>query len=920
MKKYLYTFIFLCLISSAFAAKQPNVAFYYGNNPPIKELQAFDIAVVDPDSPLDPKTFNNKQTEAYAYVSVGEITKQRAYYKDIPKAWIIGYNPAWNSYVVDQRNAEWRAFFLNRIIQPLWERGFRGFFLDTLDSFQLATKTKTERQQQSRALIQLINDFKDRFPQAKLFFNRGFEILPSVHQHVTAVAAESLFASWNPSQKRYQPVTTNEYQFLTKALDQLKSYDLPIVIIDYLPPKQRQQARQIAAKIRNLGYIPWVTDHDLKSLGIGNIEVLPRDVIVVFEDSNPSLMETQAFRTIAMPLENLGLVPHFYRTDEPLPQGILNGRYAGIVVWLNSNNANTSTKWQRWIEQQIDHGMRFAFFNHFGFTADNISLAPLGIKFAGDPDHIAQHARIVHQSDLFGYESQPLADPNSFLALHLTEGSPLLQVKDDSGKLSTMAALTPWGGYVLAPYALTVLPNDKTRWVIDPFHFLQRALALPVMPLPDVTTENGARLLITHIDGDGFVSRGEWYQGEFAGKVMDEEILKKYQLPTTVSIIQGEIAANGLYPKYHKALETIARNIFKHDWVEISTHTYSHPYNWLKIESSDSIAQQKGYNLPIPNYRFDLNTEITGSIAYINSHLAPPNKHCEVVLWSGNTDPSKNALALCEANQVKNFNGGDTTITKDNNSITNIAPLGVYKNSYYQVFAPNQNENMYTNLWQGPFWGYKRVIETFKLTDKPHRYKPMNIYYHFYSATKRASLEALHEVYQYAIAQPFLALYVSEYVDRVHDFLRMVIARDDARGGFVIRGNHRLRELRLPKSAGYPNFAKSSNVIGYRDYNQDRYMHLGTESNSHLNLTKQASSQPYLSLATSQILSYQIHPQTHDIEVRFKPYTLLRADFANTENCVILDNNSPIIEGNMDLKRLVLSHKETHVIRVTCRT
>ena len=33
-----------------------------------------------------------------------------------------------------------------------------------------------------------------------------------------------------------------------------------------------------------------------------------------------------------------------------------------------------------------------------------------------------------------------------------------------------------------------------------------KALRLPDMPVPDVTTESGRRMLLVHMDGDGFVS------------------------------------------------------------------------------------------------------------------------------------------------------------------------------------------------------------------------------------------------------------------------------------------------------------------------------------------------------------------------------------------------------------------------------
>ena len=55
--------------------------------------------------------------------------------------------------------------------------------------------------------------------------------------------------------------------------------------------------------------------------------------------------------------------------------------------------------------------------------------------------------------------------------------------------------------------------------------------------------------------------------------------------------------------------------------------------------------------------------------------------------------------------------------------------LGLERDGLFQVFAPNQNENVYTNEWRGPFYGFERVIETFEFTETPRRLKPINIYF-----------------------------------------------------------------------------------------------------------------------------------------------------------------------------------------------
>src|SRR5690606_30682596 len=169
---------------------------------------------------------------------------------------------------------------------------------------------------------------------------------------------------------------------------------------------------------------------------------------------------------------------------------------------------------------------------------------------------------------------------------------------------------------------------------------------------------------------------------------------------------------------------------------------------------------------------------------YINQRLAPPGKKVEAILWSG--DAQAPALALRKAAQagVLNINGGSTVITRSKDSWINIAPYGVAKGERpdeFQVYAATMNENVYTNDWLGPFYGFIRVLETFAMTDQPIRFKALNIYYHFYSATKKASLKALDEIFTSVLKQPVFPIYSTEYIRRVHQWRRVAIAREGDR-------------------------------------------------------------------------------------------------------------------------------------------
>src|SRR5687768_12405663 len=143
--------LLLWLSLSSYGAT-PNVAFFYGPNPPWDALNAYDVVVVEPAHGIDPKVVSTAGTQVFAYVSVGEVEYDRPYARDIPPGAIGGVNAPWRAHVIDQTHPEWPRFFLDRVVAPLWNAGYRGFFLDTLDSFQLIAKTDEERARQTQGL------------------------------------------------------------------------------------------------------------------------------------------------------------------------------------------------------------------------------------------------------------------------------------------------------------------------------------------------------------------------------------------------------------------------------------------------------------------------------------------------------------------------------------------------------------------------------------------------------------------------------------------------------------------------------------------------------------------------------------------------------------------------------------------------
>ncbi|RMH79962.1 MAG: polysaccharide deacetylase [Acidobacteria bacterium] len=830
----------LCLLSSLIVyaqARDLSVGFILYRQPPDEAFYLYDWLVVDPDNfpaeRLEEKFYlrNRRTQKLIAYVSIGELEPYRVYFKEAKKEWVLGENRAWDTLVADIRKEGYREFLMKRVFPKL--SGFDGFFLDTLDSYQLVLKKEEERKEYERELLNFIKNLRKAYPEKLLLINRGFEVMEGLTGVVNGLVAESLFYGIDLSRdKAYKKMKDDETQWLLERLKKAKELGFEVIVVDYVDPKDRKLARELRERIRSLGFIPFISDRYLSSLGLSLYEPIPRKVLVLYDGEVQNPYNMGATRFFFSSLEFLGFVPVTYDINRGLPDYGFMGEYMGIIVDLDSPPKDKG-KFTKWLLQRVEEGIKVFFVN-------DIPLSDYGLKYLGIEK--LGEIRAVDRPVLTKAEGWEYFEAEPSL-----EWGPMLRVK--RGKVLLKAELrgttfyplviTHWGGYALKG-SLVVDKGEYEYLVFNPILFF-KTLFEPNFPAPDVTTENGRRILTAHIDGDASFGVADFDPSKSLMEVIKDEIIKRYQIPHTVSFIEGEISPEGLYPDKSKRLIEIARSLALLPNVELASHSLSHPFSWQSLEKLSSGLKPStepapyGYNLPIKGYVFSPEREILGSVDFINRYISPEGKRVKVFLWTGDCDPSGSTLKLTYKAKLYNVNGGLTWINKLENIYSLISPMGVNKGEYFQIFAPIQNENIYTNRWTD-YYGYTRVIETFKLTENPHRLKPISIYYHFYSGQKVASLKALHEVYTYALSQEVNPIFLSEYAQKVMEFRSSVFAFD-TEGNMVFLSGGNLRTLRFDSDV-YPNIKRSKGVVGYRKVNNSTYVHLDGSGNYRIVLSE----------------------------------------------------------------------------------
>ncbi len=867
-----------------FASPQSAVV-YYGDDISWPMVGVHDYIILEPSHVhTDTHGFKIYRDKVYAYVSVGEARKRRPWFQKLKKEWILGENKAWGSHIMDVSNEAYRRFLMREVFAPLYRQGFRNFFLDTLDSYRLVSKPDAYKRYEE-GIVALVKAIKQSYPKAGIILNRGFELLNQLHDQVDAVLFESYYRGLGGKDLAYVKKSDQDRAWLDKQIAKAKRFKIPVISLEYLKDPFSKEAERIRQKLLDKGLIPYISDKTLQRYGQSAYRVQKREILILyngegFEHSNGE--DSSAHLITSLPIEYLGYVPVLRDIRRGLPKGHPEDRFAGVVIQVNreSEHGNGVAEWvMRMHERHLSVAITFlwpslesGFFEKLGLKVyRNRAKMKVGAKYT------------VEVNKYHHFEMKPVVQYHD---TYLTpeDANATFRYKDADGHENTLAAITPWGGYCVDE-SFTVELGKDTLWIVDPFRFFKEALRLKPIPVPDPTTENGRRVLFTHIDGDGIMNRAEWNQA-YSGEVIYEKILKHYHIPHSVSVIGAEIMPNGLYPEESPQLMALARKIFSLPNVEPATHMFSHPFVWYKIKPDGSLDSK--YRLDVPGYRFSLDSDIKGSLDFITQKLLPKGKApARLIFWSGDCMPTIKVLHYVYSHDYLAINGGDTYITRDHPWMSYIAPLGIKKGAYWQVYTGQQNENVYTNEFHGPFWGFKKVIQTFEMTDKPRRFKPVNIYYHFYSGSKRATLKALQYVFDWAMKHPLIPMYASDYIKKVLGFYDASLALGP-KGEWIIAGVKDVRSVRLQTKE--PKGIRGDGYVGRSRTKTALYLHF--DGRNRIRFASTDQKEPWgLGESNARVVSFVKEEKGARLQLR--GYVPLTALFDMQEGCRVTARPKP---------------------------
>ena len=760
---------------------------------------------------------------------------------------------------------------------------FKNFYFDIDESIKNSTK-----------IINFINNFKASHQLSKLLLNAKYSKMSQVIDSLNGIVIDK--ATTLPKIK----------------LKMLKSYNLDLIGLENTALSN--QAKKVK-EIQKLNIIPYVSDYEYLSYGKSSKNAVKREILTLIDEKKEDRTLLGAHQVGAMPLEYLGYIQKLYDINGGLPDVDYIGHYAGVIIWLREDYESPQRLLQ-WVLELGELGIKVAFANNFGFSADEMLLKSLDIDIYDGDESLTNKRKVIYHDEMIGFEIEPSLDKNS-LYMNPKNAKKLLIYEDQDGLTSTPAAITAWGGYAVSEAFMMEL-GDENVWIINPFKFFTEALRLKQLVVPDPTTENGNRLFFTHVDGDGMVNRVESNPELFSGDTILNDILKVYKIPHSISLIGAEISPNGLFPQFSPRVMQISREMYALENVEPATHTFTHPFFWDKIKDGNLDEE---YRLKPKGYNFSLYNELSGTLKTINDELVEKNskKIGKSVFWSGDCAPRIEVLDYVYKNKILNINGGDTTISNTNPWLTLVAPFGLEREEYYQIYTGAQNENVFTNDWLGPFWGFKRVVQTFKRTNSPRRLKPIDVYYHLYSGSKAASLNALKYIFDWSLKQDILPIFTSEYIPKAMDYFTVSIANEN--DYWLYAGMKNLKTLRIEKKDALIDFENSKTSLGIRHFEDHTYIALDEKIKHLVKINQNENSHTensYLISSNAKVTQYI--NTLHNKSFTFDGHVDLKLNFYLEKGCRI--DSKPLASKVIKSKKnITIEYKDTKkaIVNVLCR-
>lgn len=238
---------------------------YYGSGK-VGQLSNYDLVILH--SPQmaskDIATLKKQGVVTVGYITVGEDDKLRegngkgpdgkaSWYFDRDHDGMPDQNSIWKSHFANPMDPLWRQDRVREAKRLVYDEGYDGIFLDTIDTVSRFPDTEP-------GMIQLVRDLRVALPNSPIILNQGYSLLVQLAPMADAFMLESFTATYNFQTKQYALNSPSGLDWHTHKVRKfvepvLKKNPLTVLVLDYAKRDDLISIQKAADRAATFGYL-----------------------------------------------------------------------------------------------------------------------------------------------------------------------------------------------------------------------------------------------------------------------------------------------------------------------------------------------------------------------------------------------------------------------------------------------------------------------------------------------------------------------------------------------------------------------------------------------------------------------------------------------------------------------------------------
>lgn len=808
-------------LSFATAAPQTRLLLDLSERPEPLGLSAFDLCILRVDAKVDLEAAHALGNKCLARVPLFEVASNSPAAILAQKLGVpLLEGSAHGVCRLDSTHPRWANIVVHELVETAAERGFDGVVLAELETIS--------QDAERAAVLAVLPLLKAAYPDKQIFLEGGYSLLHEARRYLDGI----LFIEEKDADK--DDLARNERKIREASRQGVQPY-----FVGLGQPGHTENLPARASRIRELGGVPFFTTPELHGVNLGPLQETVRRVLVLHSGAS---QQSYTARVLHGSLEWLGyeIVYHDASLEASttwLPEHVaINAVILDQSLCLNLERQHSLVSLVQGLKSEnvpfLITGQPWETAGDWGQVASTLELNGNGKSLAKPEEaliHQVEHSLLMNRGAI-----TPRTSGLREVRSASDASQVILSVKAD-GAVCDQIFLSSWGGFWLDPLAVEVGPQ------MDPLPFLERFLAAQtVTPVVDTTSLDGHRLLITHINADGFAEITDQPGLPSAGEVMLEKVIDKYSLPMTVAICEGDLRgwSPGQEPRAAMRLEQAARSIFALPTVEAASGSLSRPTSWAGSKPVGGLLNAAAKKTPLIMER-----EIAGSLAFLHHQLLNPERAMGLMSWPQDSFPSKEAVTFSRDMGVENL------ILQSRSTLEGrtpaLPPRSWGSGTGFSTLMTR------SHLTQGTP-EVESFIDEAQRTGQDRWLTPVQLSLSFHDATRSSSLRKIERLMDWCASQPLQAVTAGHYARIMRDAARTRIFQT-GEGRWIIVNAGYARTLRLPVGAGVPDLSLCTGVAGFMRQGDQLYIHtLGLRRTELVMRTETDKPEPdYLRLATS---------------------------------------------------------------------